>query len=47
MSDFKEYQDYDAVGLSELVRSGEVTQTDLLEKAISLAEEVNRVYLLR
>jgi Asp-tRNA(Asn)/Glu-tRNA(Gln) amidotransferase A subunit family amidase len=41
MSDFKEYDQIDAVGLAELVSKGEVTQTELLEKAISVAEQVN------
>lgn len=41
MSDFKEYDRYDAVGLAELVRNKEITQAELLEKAISIAEQVN------
>ena len=36
-----EYQDYDAIGLKELVDNGDVSATELLETAISLAEEKN------
>jgi len=43
MSDFNEYDQYDAVGLAELVSKGEVTQTELLEKAISVSEQVNPI----
>ncbi len=41
MTDFAEYDQYDAVGLAELVRNKEVTPVELLEKAISVAEQVN------
>lgn len=35
------YSDYDAVGLAELVASGEATAAELLEEAIARAERVN------
>jgi len=38
---FKEYRDYDALGLAELVRSRQVAAAELLEAAIARAEEVN------
>ena len=41
MSNFNEYDQHDAVGLAELVNKGEVTPTELLETAISVAEQVN------
>ena len=34
MSGFKEYDDFDALGLAKLVRDGEVSATELLEEAI-------------
>lgn len=37
----KEYIDYDALGLAELVRNGEVSPEELLESAITRTEEVN------
>ncbi len=36
-----EYQGYDALGLAELIRKGEVTAEELLETAIACAEGVN------
>ena len=39
--EFGEYRERDAVGLAELVRSGETTPAELLEIAIARAEEVN------
>ena len=33
-----EYEDYDALGLAELVRKGEVTATELLDAAIARIE---------
>ncbi len=41
MSVFSDYQDYDGLGLAELVRRGEVTPAELLEAAIARAEAVN------
>ncbi len=38
---FKEYRQYDALGLGELVNKGEVSAIELLEIAIQRAEEVN------
>ena len=38
---FKEYGQYDALGLAELIRSAEVTSTEVLEAAIARANEVN------
>jgi amidase len=41
MSGFAEYQQYDAVALSDLVRRGKVTPDELLEAAIELVEARN------
>lgn len=41
MLSFNEYRRYDALGLAELVRKGEVTPEELLDIAIRRAEEVN------
>ncbi len=49
---FKEYEQYDAVGLAQLVRSGEVAPEQLLDEAISRVEQrhsalnavVNKLY---
>lgn len=38
---FQEYQQYDGIGLAELVANKEVTAAELLEVAIKRAEEVN------
>jgi amidase len=38
---FKEYGDYDALGLAALVRSGQVSAAELLEAALARAEAVN------
>ena len=38
---FKEYGDYDALGLAELVRGKQVTATELLDAALARAEVVN------
>jgi len=38
---FPEYENYDALGLAELVRNGEVTATELLDAAIARAEKRN------
>ena len=40
MSDFSEYTQYDAVGLAELIRNGDVTQEEVLEAAL---ERMRRV----
>jgi amidase len=41
MSRFAEYEQYDALGLAELVRKGEVTPTELSEEAIERIERIN------
>lgn len=41
MEPFPEYEDYDALGLAELVRDGEVTPAELLDAAIARAEARN------
>lgn len=41
MSTFAEYQQYDALGLAELVRQGQVTPLELVEAAIARIEAVN------
>ena len=41
MSRFEEYESYDAVGLAELVRKGQVNPEEILDAAIALAEERN------
>ncbi|NOY91480.1 MAG: amidase [Deltaproteobacteria bacterium] len=41
MSGFNEYEDYDALGLAELVKTGEVSAEDLVEEAIARVERVN------
>jgi hypothetical protein len=38
---FAEYQQYDALGLAELVRSGQVSPLELVEAAIARIEAVN------
>jgi amidase len=43
MSGFAEYDQYDALGLAALVRSGAVTPVELLEEAIARAERLNPV----
>ena len=35
---FKEYGDYDALGLAELIRDGKVTATEVLEAALARPE---------
>ncbi len=41
MAIFPEYEDYDALGLADLVRSGEVTARELVETAIDRVEALN------
>ncbi len=41
MSGFKEYDNYDALGLGELVASGEIAAEDLLDEAIERTERIN------
>ena len=41
MSGFPEYDRYDALGLAELVRQGEVTPTELCQEAIERIERIN------
>ncbi len=43
MSGFPQYDEYDAVGLAELVGNGEVSATELLDEAIERCERVNPV----
>lgn len=40
-SEFDEYLEYDALGLAELVRNGDVTAEELLEAAIARIEAIN------
>ena len=41
MTGFAEYDDYDALGLGELVRTGDVTASELLDEAIARCERIN------
>lgn len=41
MSGFSEYDNYDGLGLGQLVRDGQVSPVDLLEEAITRTEQVN------
>lgn len=41
MSTFKEYSEYDALGLAELIRKGEVSRAEVCEAAIERLERVN------
>ena len=41
MPGFSEYDAYDALGLAELVRAGEVTSAELVEECISRIQRVN------
>jgi len=41
MSRFSDYDKYDALGMAELVRNGEVTPTELCEAAIDTIERLN------
>ncbi len=41
MQDMKNYLDYDAVGLAQLVKTGEATPLELVEAAIARIEKVN------
>ncbi len=41
MSGFNEYDQYDAVGLSELVRNGDISPAELVDEAISRVEALN------
>ena len=47
MANFSNYGDHDATGLAELVRGGEVTETELLDEALArvrrLQPELNAV----
>ena len=38
---FKEYRDYDALGLAELLRKGDVSALELLETAIARVETID------
>lgn len=44
MTGFHEYENYDALGLAELVRSGQVTAQEVLEAAIARVEARNPAY---
>jgi len=41
MANFREYADYDGLGLAELIRGGQVSAQEVLEAAIAQAERVN------
>jgi amidase/6-aminohexanoate-cyclic-dimer hydrolase len=41
MSGFTEYDNFDGLGLGELVRNGDISATDLLDEAIDRTEQVN------
>ena len=41
MSDFGDYDEYDGLGLAELVRKKEVKPSELIEEAISRIERLN------
>jgi amidase len=41
MGGFKEYGQYDAMGLADLVKKGDVTASELCEEAIERIEQVN------
>ena len=41
MTGFKEYDDFDAFGLAELIKKGEVSAIELLEESIARTEKVN------
>jgi len=41
MTGFKEYDDYDALGLAELVAKGDVSADELLDEAIERTERIN------
>ena len=41
MSGFPDYDNYDALGLAELVRTRQVTPAELLEEAIARADRLN------
>ena len=41
MAGFQEYDNYDGLGLGQLVRDGEISAYDLLEEAIDRIERVN------
>ena len=41
MTGFAEYDNFDGLGLAQLVRGGEVRATDLLDEAIARTERVN------
>jgi len=41
MPGFAEYDSYDALGLAELVRAGQVSSADLVEESISRIERLN------
>jgi amidase len=41
VSGFAEYDDYDALGLAELIASGEVSAMELLDEAIARCERIN------
>ena len=41
MAGFKEYDEFDALGLAGLVKKGEVSASELLEESIARTEKVN------
>ena len=38
---FKEYVEYDAIGLAELIKKGEVSAKEVLQAAIDRANQIN------
>ena len=42
MTGFAEYDNYDGLGLAELVRNGEISASDLLDEATDRLERVNK-----
>ena len=41
MFDFKEYDQYDGLGLAELIRTGQVSAAEVLEAAVTRIERLN------
>lgn len=43
MSGFKEYPQFDAIGLADLIRNREISTNELIEEAISRIEKANPI----
>ena len=41
MSEFAEYDDYDALGLADLIREGHISADEIVETAIARVEQLN------